>query len=352
MFDTPAEPKSVVEFDVECPEPWEDWRVFAITGASGTGKSSVGAKYAEALGATVFKPVWNDRAIVDEGNWPEGTTVEAIKDALVSVGFSSPPAWLRPHKVLSNGEQFRANLARALIIPDEVIVIDEFTSLVDRVVARTCAIAVRRAIDNLWEAGKKKRLVPISCHNDYLDAIKAECVLDMDTQTLARGCLRRGVEIDVEIFPVHTRAWALFAPHHYLDRSLHKGAKCFVATVEGRPAAICCVLHAMGFSGRFRITRVVTLPDYQGIGIGSRLMDAVAERYVLEGKSISIVASHPAVLRHCSRSSQWAFKDQKAFGNKQQGRKAAPVRKSSSTGRPIATFIFVGEKGVSSNPSS
>lgn len=341
MFDTPAEPKSVVEFEVECPDPDEKWNVFAITGASGSGKSSVGAKYAEALGTTLFKPEWNDRAIVDEGNWPKGTQTNRIVDALVSVGFSSPPAWLRPHKVLSCGEQFRANLARGLLSPDKYLVVDEFTSLVDRVVARTCSVAVRRALDNLAAKGKKKRLVVISCHNDYLEAIRAECVLDMDTQQLARGCLRRGVEIDVEVVPVTTRAWPLFAPFHYLDRGLHPAAKCFIATVEGKPAAICCVLHAMGFAGRFRISRIVTLPDYQGIGIGSRLMDAIAEKYVSEGKYISIVASHPAAVRHCMRSSRWKLLSKKASGNKEQGVKGSPVRKSSSVGRAVATFRFV-----------
>ena len=48
------------------------------------------------------------------------------------VGLGDVPTWLRPYRVLSTGQQFRANLARVLCEAPARVVIDEFTSVVDR----------------------------------------------------------------------------------------------------------------------------------------------------------------------------------------------------------------------------
>jgi hypothetical protein len=39
---------------------------------------------------------------------------DAVTAALAAVGLGTVPAWLRPFPLLSNGEKFRANLARAI----------------------------------------------------------------------------------------------------------------------------------------------------------------------------------------------------------------------------------------------
>ena len=52
-----------------------------------------------------------DRAVVDGlGERP----IKEITRLFTAVGFSSPPSWIKPYHVLSNGEQFRCDLARAL----------------------------------------------------------------------------------------------------------------------------------------------------------------------------------------------------------------------------------------------
>ena len=52
-----------------------------------------------------------DRAVIDGfGQRP----IKDITHLLTAVGFSSPPSWIKPYRVLSNGEQFRCDLARAL----------------------------------------------------------------------------------------------------------------------------------------------------------------------------------------------------------------------------------------------
>jgi len=50
-------------------------------------------------------PAWpNDQSILD--GFPPGMPIKEIVELLSSVGFSSPPAWLRPFRVLSTENNF------------------------------------------------------------------------------------------------------------------------------------------------------------------------------------------------------------------------------------------------------
>jgi len=63
---------------------------------------------------------------------------------------------------------------------------------------------------------------------------------------------------------------------------------------------------------------IVTLPDYQGIGIGMALAETVADLNRKEGFRLNITASHPAVIAHCRHSPRW-----RAVGVKKTGSKNA-----------------------------
>lgn len=85
------------------------------------------------------------------------------------------PVWCRPRNVLSIGEGFRADLA--LNIESERI-FDEFTSTIDRNVAKSTCNSIQRYIrDN-----ELSRVVFCSCHNDYIPFLKPDIVVDLDEQ--------------------------------------------------------------------------------------------------------------------------------------------------------------------------
>ena len=87
------------------------WQIGVIVGPSGSGKTSMG----RALWGqdAVYAPAWpQDQPIIDAIT-PDGG-FDDVAAALSSVGLGSVPTWLRPYGVLSNGEQFRANLARLI----------------------------------------------------------------------------------------------------------------------------------------------------------------------------------------------------------------------------------------------
>ena len=132
MFDLKVEKKASETFAVELPDASENWQIGVIVGPSGSGKS------------TVARNVY-DKDFYESFRWEKGKAVVdhfgklSIKDVtqmLTAVGFSSPPSWVKPHHVLSGGERFRCDLARALLMGGDVVAFHEFTSVVDGTVAQ------------------------------------------------------------------------------------------------------------------------------------------------------------------------------------------------------------------------
>jgi GNAT superfamily N-acetyltransferase len=86
----------------------------------------------------------------------------------------------------------------------------------------------------------------------------------------------------------------------------------------------------------------VTLPDYQGIGIGTAVAETVAEIHREEGKRVNLTASHPAVIAHCRRSPRWRAVSVKKTGSSAATRFIANYR--GSAGRAVVSFEYVGER--------
>lgn len=345
LFDVPLAERSTERFSVEAPELRGDpaWSVGLIVGPSGSGKSTLARHLFEPELAA--SPEWpRDRAVVDAfGDLP----IKQITGLLTAVGFGSPPAWVRPYHVLSGGERFRCDLARALARgvaasasglpadgPKPIVACDEFTSTVDRQVGRICAAAVARGIRG---GAIPCRFVAITCHYDVAEWLEPDWMIDMATQTFDRRRLRRP-RLALQIFRCHRDAWRLFARHHYLSGKLNPAAQCYVALWNDTPVAFCATLAVMGRSGQRRISRLVTLPDFQGIGVGTQLAQAVANDAAQHGKRLSITASHPGLLAHCHRSADWRL----ARVYKTGSRPGRLRNYRGSPGRAVMTFEYIG----------
>ena len=107
MFDLPNEHLQET-FTGEINIDNADWNVGIIYGASGTGKSTI-AK--ELFGENIFMDDKHEGlSVIDE--MPKNKSVKDITKAFCACGFSSPPSWLKPYHVLSNGEKMRVDLAK------------------------------------------------------------------------------------------------------------------------------------------------------------------------------------------------------------------------------------------------
>ena len=149
----------------------KEWNVGLIVGRSGSGKSTI-AK--ECFGEeTRSKFIYDSSAVIDD--FPKEHSTEDIFKTLNRVGFGSPPSWLKNYSVLSNGEKMRVDLARAIMSDDDVIVFDEYTSVVDRSVAKFGSAATQKAIRAM-----DKKFVAIACHRDIVEWLEPDWVYDTD----------------------------------------------------------------------------------------------------------------------------------------------------------------------------
>lgn len=346
LFDLPHENKSQLTFTADLPGLDDDWKIGAIVGPSGSGKSVLArAAYANGgvtHGAMIDRFDWpTDRAVVDGfGDELEGATITRM---LAAVGFSSPPAWLRPWRVLSNGEKFRCDLARALLLKKPLVVIDEFTSVVDRQVARFGSAAIARAMRSSTGSASGvqcKRFVAVSCHYDILEWLCPEWYLDTATGQVHWGSVQRP-PIDLAIHRCPQKCWSLFARHHYLSSSLNAAARCYIALWQGRPVAFIATMHQSANTPRRRVHRLVVLPDYQGLGIGPALLNTIAHLEAQEGKLVSIVTSHPALVRQLDKSISWRRTRTQKCGQIHGGFLLKLGRAIGSPGRASASYLYL-----------
>ena len=305
-----------------------EWSIGAVVGPSGSGKTSIGRQIFGTDRVVDISAGWSaDRPIVDDIA-PDGD-FNAVTGMLAAVGLGDVPAWLRPFRVLSNGEQFRAGLARLICEKPQEAVVDEFTSVVDRQIARIGTHAFQKAWRRENPAGK---VVILSPHYDILDWLQPDWVIDTKDKTFDRGTPRRRPGIELEIRKVDGSYWRYFEPHYYLSLPRPIAAEYFVGTVDGELA--CHLAVAPWFHvGGYRATRLVTMPEWQGAGVGSRFLDAVAQYHMdghgRKGKQLPTYfhTSHPQLCAALRRSPRWVQVSAKLYGdNKVKARES--IRRS------------------------
>ena len=219
---------------------------------------------------------------------------------LSSVGFASPPAWLRPFRVLSTGQQFRVTLARLLAEQPELDVFDEYTSVVDRTVAQIGSYALARTVRQ-----RGQKFIALTCHEDVEPWLNPDWVYRPESNTFIWRLLQPRPAIDLEIQRVGREAWPLFKPHHYMSADLSPAAVCFGAWWRERLVAFSAWIHSLTARGGKREHRTVTLPDYQGAGIGSALSGYVASLWRALGQRATSTTTHPALIASRLRSANW-----------------------------------------------
>lgn len=290
-----------------------DWKIGLVVGPSGSGKTSLGrlifgaAAFYEASGWPGDKPIID--AIAPSGDFNE------VTGALASVGLGTVPTWLRPYHVLSNGEKFRADLARVICEAPKRVVIDEFTSVVDRQIARFGALAFQKS----WRR-TGGQCVLLSCHYDIVEWLEPDWVFDTATGKYSGRSLWRRPKFDLEIWQTDQRYWKLFEPHHYLKLPPMVAMTNYVGAVDGE-----LVAH-MGMGTRAglreaRGCRLVIMPEWQGAGIGMRFLNEVCELWLKGqnryGKPMPTLfhTSHPGLCAALRRDKRWVQVSANLYGN-------------------------------------
>jgi ABC-type lipoprotein export system ATPase subunit/GNAT superfamily N-acetyltransferase len=278
-----------------------DWQIGLIVGKSGTGKTTIAKQLFPESYITAYD--YEKECILDD--MPEKCSVDEITQAFNSVGFSSPPSWLKPYSVLSNGQKMRVDLARAILEENELFVFDEFTSVVDRNVAKIGSFAIQKAIRKT-----NKKFIAVGCHYDVEDWLLPDWVFCTDDMTFRsfEGQKKNRPTIEFKIFEARDKSiWKMFAKHHYLSHSHNNAAKVFIATVNNEIAGFLSVLHLPHPKAKNikKVHRLVILPDYQGIGIGLKMLNEIGIIYKKEKWRYTIVTSAPSLIYALKKSVNW-----------------------------------------------
>ena len=92
--------------------------------------------------------------------------------------------------------------------------------------------------------------------------------------------------------------WQMFRQYHYLNGKLGAGVRCYVALYQDKPIVFIAIVCIRMRAKYYRVSRLVILPDYQGIGVGKRLLNFIAELYSSQTKlPFYILTSNPQIIR-------------------------------------------------------
>lgn len=118
-------------------------------------------------------------------------------------------------------------------------------------------------------------------------------------------------QINLQVQRVEANIWKElgFHKHHYLTHELNPSAKCFLFTWDDVPVAFIAILNSprRGKANGHSVSRLVILPDYQGLGLSSMILNfcggilkSLGGDYILYMKTI-----HDKVGDFMSRNSNW-----------------------------------------------
>ena len=168
----------------------KEFGIGLIVGPSGSGKSSI----LKTLGLKEEEYIWDPNKSVAS----HFKSYEEASEKLSAVALNSMPDQLKPYQVLSTGQKFRAQMAMAL---KDNAVVDEYTSVIDRNVAKALSNSIRKYVDRKG----LKNIVLVGCHMDVIEWLRPDWIFDTKTGTFSTERSLRRPKITLEISKVRQK---------------------------------------------------------------------------------------------------------------------------------------------------
>lgn len=263
--------KSVHELSIDA-DIKSKFSVGLIVGASGSGKTTLAKQI---FGADCFKSLLKeDLPIIDQ--LPKELNYDQCAALLSGIGLTSVPCWIRPVYTLSNGQKARAEAALLMANQSNgVTIIDEWTSVVDRTVAKVMSHCVQKHARKT-----EKQVILLSCHYDVIEWLDPDWVIDcnsakfIDRRSLCPDERKRKERLEFKITEVDRVTWKNFSKYHYLSDKMPAGhLKTFGIFHGQNQIGFICYTNYVAHSDKTKkmilhFNRVVIHPDYAGFGLG------------------------------------------------------------------------------------
>lgn len=137
----------------------------------------------------------------------------------------------------------------------------------------------------------------------------------------------------------------MFRKYHYLNTDLHQGAIQYVGVLNGRIVCHAGVIQFPMRKGKKRVHRLVVLPDYQGIGIGTAFISAIGKIITSQGYELNLTTTTPSLLYSLLKNPHWILarygrEKSGVNGYQRYGKQMAHMKNSVSCNRVTYSFWY------------
>lgn len=146
--------------------PLKEWNIGVVFGHSGSGKTTLLKKLGYNENENYF---FDENSVISNIH----ECPERACELLMAVGLNSIPVWINKYQSLSNGEKYRAKLAKLLSTEKEIYLVDEYTSVIDRNAAKSMSKALSKFVQK-----KNIKIILVTCHSDIIEWLQPCWIFD------------------------------------------------------------------------------------------------------------------------------------------------------------------------------
>jgi ABC-type ATPase with predicted acetyltransferase domain len=316
-LDIDVKKKSIHKLQIKNINIKENWNIGLIYGASGSGKTTL-AKHL--FGENIFNISLNEELPIIE-QLPKEFSYDDCASILNGIGLNSVPCWIRPIKTLSNGQKARAEAAY-LMCQSNMVCIDEWTSVVDRTVAKAMSVCI-----NKFAKKHNKKIILLSCHYDILEWLQPDWLIDCNKQTFELPksddfFFNEREKLEFTIKEIGRESWKYFSKYHYLSELL-PGGKIYLYGLfhNHNQIGFQCFAnytpHKTGTKIIYHSNRTVIHPDYNGLGLGIKLINETSRilKQKIDCRIMAKFSSIP-VFKAMKKQQEWVFLGEKRLMGK------------------------------------
>lgn len=247
----------------------KNFKTLYITGESGSGKSTI-------LKEVFKETTYDDDTFLKTPLIEMGYDVKETLKVLNMFGLGDASLFALKPTQLSDSQKKRAEIVRMVLDGNEIIVIDEFLSTLDRLTAKSISFNIKKNFDFLGI-----KLVVATAHSDLEEYLKPDVVVKGESFP-SRFTVEEKEPDEYKDNPIANKVTLRKASKeeyreevlgeiHYKGKYSGGRQEYFFAELSGSVIGVLVTNNLISSDTR-RISRVVVHPTFRGVGIAQKLI--------------------------------------------------------------------------------